>query len=465
MRKLSLKLGTIFFVILFCIETLMMFFLHASLADSRVEEELISLQARGNSHRTILERNFDRETLSHVALMESVDSTDVVIINNEGKILTTSGPQDNIEDYLKKLNTPVPYMGQTLEGNWEEVAFISTISPIKDGQTTVGYVLMLQNTDSIHMLMERLNKHFLLVGMISGLVTILIIIILSRKLAKPLIQMKEATLKMSKGDFTVTLAKSGKDELGDLSNAIQLLADDLKYVKQERKEFLSSIAHELRTPLTFIKGYTDILYKRNLSEEDKKKYLAIIIEETNRLSHLIKDLFDLAKMDENAFVIEKERLDAKLFLGNIETKLSPAFQEKQINFYVHCEESITIIADSLRLEQVIINLLDNALKYCTVGDTAVVTAKCINQEIQIIIEDTGKGISKKDLPYIFDRLYRVEKSRARALGGSGLGLAIVKELVHAHDGEIKVHSEENRGTTFVLTFRGAGNNENIVTNR
>ena len=465
MRKLSLKLGIIFFVILFCIEALMMFFLHASLANSRVEEELISLQARGNSHRTILEQNFDRETLSHVALMESVDSTDVVITNNEGKILTTSGPQDNIEDYLENLNTPVPYMGKTLEGNWEEAAYISTISPINDGQTTVGYVLMFQNTDSIHMLMERLNKHFLLVGMISGLVTILIIIILSRKLAKPLIQMKEATLKMSKGDFTVALAKSGKDELGDLSNAIQLLADDLKYVKQERKEFLSSIAHELRTPLTFIKGYTDILYKRNLTEKDKKKYLAIIIEETNRLSHLIKDLFDLAKMDENAFVIEKERLDAKVLLENIETKLSPAFQEKQINFYVHCEETLTIFADSLRLEQVIINLLDNALKYCTAGDTAVVTAKRINQEIQIIIEDTGKGISKKDLPYIFDRLYRVEKSRSRALGGSGLGLAIVKELVYAHGGEIKVRSEENRGTTFELTFRGVGNNENIVTNR
>ena len=111
MRKLSLKLGIIFFVTLFCIETFMMFFLHASLANSRVEEELFSLQARGNSHRTILERSFDKETLSHVALMESEASTDVVIINNEGTVLTTSGPQDNIEDYLKNLNAPVTLYG------------------------------------------------------------------------------------------------------------------------------------------------------------------------------------------------------------------------------------------------------------------------------------------------------------------------------------------------------------------
>ncbi|MFJ7738539.1 ATP-binding protein [Lysinibacillus sp. NPDC097287] len=465
MRKLSLKLGIIFFVTLFCIETFMMFFLHASLANSRVEEELISLQARGNSHRTILEGNFDRETLAHVALMESEASTDVVIINNKGNVLATSRPQLNIDAYIKGLNVSVPYMGQTLEGNWEEEAFIATISPINEGQTTIGYVLMIQNTESIHMLMERLNKHFLMVGMISGLVTILIIIILSRKLAKPLIQMKEATLKMSKGDFTVALATSGNDELADLSKSIQLLADDLKHVKQERKEFLSSIAHELRTPLTFIKGYTDILYKRNLTEVDKKKYLGIIIEETNRLSHLIKDLFDLAKLDENSFVIEKKRLDMHLFFATIEAKLSPAFQEKQINLSIQCEEGLTLMADSLRLEQVIINLLDNALKYCTAGDKVVVTVRSTNQSMQITIEDTGKGISKKDLPYIFDRLYRVEKSRSRALGGSGLGLAIVKELVHAHGGEIIVRSDENSGTTFEITFRGAGNDENIIINR
>ena len=314
-------------------------------------------------------------------------------------------------------------MGQILEENWKEAAFIATISPINEGQNTIGYVLMLQNTDSIHMLMERLNKHFLMVGMISGLVTILIIIILSRMLAKPLLQMKEATLKMSKGDFTVALATSSKDELGDLSNAIQLLADDLKHVKQERKEFLSSIAHELRTPLTFIKGYTDILYKRDLTEDDKKKYLAIIIEETNRLSRLIEDLFDLAKLDEKAFVIEKERLEMNAFFANIEAKLSPAFQEKQINFYVYCEEAVTLMADASRLELVMINLLDNALKYGAAGDTTKVNVQHINHAVQITIEDNGKRIAKKDLPYIFDRFYRGEKSRSRALGGSGLGLA------------------------------------------
>ncbi|MFJ7409040.1 MULTISPECIES: ATP-binding protein [unclassified Lysinibacillus] len=454
MKKLSLKLGIIFFITLFCIETFMMFFLHVSLTNSRVEEELINLQTTGNSHRTILEQNFDEETLSHILLMESRENTDVVITDNAGTTLAASSSHPEIHAYLKKLKGRVPYSGQVLEKNWQGEKYIATISPILKQQKTIGYVFMFQNTDSIHALMERLNKHFLIVGLVSGLVTIAVIIVLSRKLAQPLMAMKEATLKMNKGDFTVALSTNGKDELSDLANAIQQLSDDLNHLREERKEFLASIAHELRTPITFIKGYTDILYKRDLTEQDRQKYLGIIMEETNRLSTLIKDLFDLAKMDENAFVINKECLHLDELVASIEVKLRPAFQEKQIHFFVECEEGLILRADSVRLEQIMLNLLNNALAYCSSGDSTFLIVKRQNNLIKIIVKDTGKGIPKKELPYIFERFYRVEKSRARAHGGLGLGLAIVKELVQAHGGEVTVVSEENKGTTFELLFKG-----------
>ncbi|AHN23461.1 sensor histidine kinase [Lysinibacillus varians] len=453
MKKLSLKLGIIFFITLFCIETFMMLFLHLSLTNSRVDEELTNLQTTGNSHRKILEQNFEKETLSHIVLMESRDNTDVVIADRTGKILATSSPHLDIKAYLQRLGASVPYDGQVLENNWQDEKYIATVSPIQKQQKTIGYVFMFQNTDSIHALMERLNKHFLIVGLVSGLVTIVVIIVLSRKLARPLIEMKEATLKMSKGDFTVALSTNGQDELSDLANAIQLLSNDLNHLREERKEFLSSIAHELRTPITFIKGYTDILYKRDLSERDRQKYLRIIIEETNRLSRLIKDLFDLAKMDENAFVINKECLHMDDFVASIEAKLRPAFHEKQIDLFVQCEAGLTLLADTIRLEQIFLNLLNNALTYCSSGDSTFLQVERNNHFVSIIIKDTGKGIPQKDLPYIFERFYRVDKSRTRANGGLGLGLAIVKELVHAHGGEITVVSEENKGTTFKLLFK------------
>ncbi|MFJ7669569.1 ATP-binding protein [Lysinibacillus sp. NPDC097195] len=454
MKKLSLKLGIIFFITLFCIETFMMFFLHVSLTNSRLEEELTNLQTTGNSHRTILEQNFDEETLAHILLMESKENTDVVITDHAGTILAASSVHPEIQVYLKKLGGSVPYSGRVLEKNWQDEKYIATISPIVKQQKPVGYVFMFQNTDSIHALMERLNKHFLIVGLVSGLVTIVVIIVLSRKLAQPLMAMKEATMKMNKGDFTVALSTNGKDELSDLAHAIQQLSDDLNHLREERKEFLSSIAHELRTPITFIKGYTDILYKRDLTEQDRQKYLSIIIEETNRLSRLIQDLFDLAKMDENAFVINKECLQLDEFVTSIEAKLNPAFQEKEIHFFVQCEKGLTLMADSARLEQIILNLLNNALTYCSSGDATYLMVKRHHHLIKIIVKDTGKGIPKKELPYIFERFYRVEKSRTRAHGGSGLGLAIVRELVHAHGGEVTVMSEENKGTTFELLFKG-----------
>jgi len=127
---------------------------------------------------------------------------------------------------------------------------------------------------------------------------------------------------------------------------------------------------------------------------------------------------------------------------------------------VCCEEGLTLWADEARLEQIMINLLNNALTYCRPGDTTTVNVKKINGVLTIVIRDTGKGIPKKDLPFIFERFYRVEKSRSRALGGAGLGLAIVKELVQAHGGEVTVSSEKNKGTIFELSFKGVEADEN-----
>ncbi len=200
-----------------------------------------------------------------------------------------------------------------------------------------------------------------------------------------------------------------------------------------------------------------------MTEQDRQKYLGIIIEETNRLSHLIRELFELAKMDENSFIIEKECLQLNEFLENIRGKLSPAFQEKQLHFNVHCEEGLTLMADAARLEQILMNLLKNALSYCSSGDVISVIAKRQDDLVSILVKDTGKGIPKKDLPHIFERFYRVEKSRSRALGGVGLGLSIVKELVQAHGGEITAQSKENKGTSFILTFKGVKKHENNTT--
>lgn len=454
LKKLSVKLGILFFLIIFGLMTFMFFFLHTGIAESRVEEELKALQARGNSHRAILENHFDNDTIDHVVLMESESMTEVIITDINGNVLDSSAPIAPFKKYLKIPSSPIKNEGQIVEGSWEDEPYIATISPVNVNGQLTAYVFMFENTTSVYSLIQGLNEHFFLAGWVSVCLTVIIIFFLSKGITKPLIKMKEATSQISKGQFSVSLPKTSDDELGDLAKSIELLATDLNYLKHERNEFLASISHELRTPLTYIKGYADIVHKRKLPDEEREKYLKIIVEETNRLSALIKELFDLAKIDQNSFVIQKKLINLKPFFIKMGEKLSLAFQEKRINFELQCPSDTFVQADPLRLEQIILNLLDNSLKYSQHGALIKLIAWQERSSIHISVQDNGKGIPEKDIPLIFNRFYRVEKSRTRSLGGTGLGLAIVKELVHAHGGEIHVKSKENVGTVIEIIFKG-----------
>ena len=453
MNKLSIKLGILFFVILFGLIAFMFVFLHTEIADTRIQQELQTLQSRGNSHKAILEKQFDYEMIDHVVLMESESNTDVVITNEYGTILDSSASIHEFKKYIMAPLTPIPNHGMVVEENWHLEPYIATVSPIVIEQSVSGYVYMFQDTESVHSLIHSFNEHFIIAGWISLVLMIVIIIFLSRGITKPLIRMKEATSQISKGNFSVSLPHKSKDELGDLSKSIELLATDLNYLKKERSEFLASISHELRTPLTYIKGYADIVKKRNLSSDEREQYLSIIVEESDRLAKLIKELFDLAKMDQNTFVIEKEWINLNDFFTKIEQKFSPIFHENEMEFILDCQPNLMLQADSLRLQQILVNLLDNARKYSASGATIVLRAWKQKKEIHISIVDNGKGIPEKDIPYIFHRFYRVDKSRTRSLGGSGLGLSIIKELMIAHGGEILVKSKENVGTEFELIFK------------
>lgn len=454
--KISIKLGLWFSVCILLIEIVSMTFLHRNLVHSRVHQEYDSLLEKGNSQRDILEINSDPHTLSHISLMGSHSDTQVVVTNTKGEIILTSveinSDIKNILD-IPISNSKLPRNGKIIQEDWENEKYIATVTAFKKEGKNFGYVYMFKNTFDVQKLISQLNKHILIASILI-LVTILIFIFfLSKALTKPLITMKEATKKLSKGDFSVTLPKPSNDELGELSNSIQTLANDLNYLKKERNEFLASISHELRTPLTYISGYADIARRKSLDEKDRVQYLDIIQEESLRVTRLLKELFDLAKLDQNTFSINKEKVHLNEFLQSIYERVLPAFNNKGIQLVLDCPKKILVNLDPNRFEQVIINLLDNSLKYSKKSTTTILRAVAENGLIQIIINDQGMGIPNEDLQYIFDRLYRVDKSRSRATGGFGLGLSIVKQLVEAHGGEITVESQVGKGTCFTIILK------------
>lgn len=453
MKKISFKLGLLFFVFVLGVEIILFVSLYITLVNSRIEEEFEHLLARGNNHRDVLEKNFDHSTLEHVTMMESEAVTDVVITNEKGNILYYS---DDILPFAKKIvNTmdrTIPYDGIIVQRNWQKESHIATVSPIRVDGKIKGYVYMFQNTDAIQKMIYKLKHHFVLVGFLSVFLTILTIAFLSKVITNPLIRMKQATEKLSKGDFSVRLQVKGEDELAELGEAIQTLARDLEYLKKERKEFLASISHELRTPLTYVKGYADIARRPNLKEEERNRYLSIIYEEAENMQKLVKELFELAKMDQHSFQIHKEPANLCDFLKKLHDKMLPAFHEKNMSLIYKCEKNITVQIDQKRFEQVMINLLDNALKYSDEGSVVSIEARAEKNSIVIIVSDDGIGIPEEDLHHIFERFYRVDKSRSRTSGGTGLGLAIVKEIVEAHGGTVYAASEYGKGTNVVITL-------------
>ena len=455
LNRLALKIGLLFFVFIIIIELVLFLTLYVTFVNERVDEVMTNLLARGNTHSEVLEDNFEPATLNHVALMESASDFIVIITDADGNELTHS---DLIEPEMREVLEHTDFDevlqgGKVVEERWDKKEFIATDSPITIEGEHRGHVFMFAETNHIKGMVSHLRNQFLIVGLIAVGLTVITIFLLSRLITLPLIRMKEATEQLSEGHHEVSLNIGRNDELGELANAITALSSDLEHLKNERNEFLASISHELRTPLTYIKGYADIASRPDASEEEKKEYIGIIREETAHLTELIRQLFELAQMDHNQFTIQKEEFSLKMLFASVVALVRPAFDEKQISLAVHCEHEIVAFIDPERFQQVLLNVLDNARKHSPEGTQVVLQGVQDKGTITISILDEGEGIPEKNLPFVFERLYRVDKSRSRQYGGSGLGLAIAKEIVESHGGLMTLQSEYGQGTTVLIELK------------
>ena len=453
MNRISTKLTAYFFLTVLIMETVFIFYLHQNIIQTRVQEEFSKLLASGSNHRDVLVEYYSDTTMKHIVLMEKDRAREVIITDNKNNVASSSVENmTSLQEYLPLLKDLNLKTDQILVSDWKEASYIISAHPYKVSPVQSGYVVMFQSTSSIKQLVNELNMHFWIAGGISVIVLLIVYTALSKVITRPLIRMKEATEKLSKGDFDVRLPYIGKDELGELSGSIQKLANDLERLKNERNEFLASIAHELSTPLTYLIGYTKVAMRKEISEQAREQYLSIIAEESERMKELVKNLLDLAKMDENTFTVSKEYFGAQTFFENIVKLVGPSFEMKNIKLILLCENNFQVHADSLRLEQIVLNLLDNALKYSKENTEVTLTVRKKEKKTIISVIDFGIGIPTDEVEFVFEKLYRVEKSRSRSFGGSGIGLAVVKELVEAHGGSIEVKSIYGNGSTFTVTI-------------
>lgn len=448
--NISTKLAMCFFAVVLILEFFLMFYLHRNIIHSRIDEEFSRLLAYGANHRDVLLDNYSKTTIHHIVLMENNNGREVCIINNEGKVISSSYEANpKLDSYIPLVVRSNSKNDSILVSDYNKSHYIVSVHPYQNDEHN-GYVIMYQSTHSINQMINDLTKHFGIAGATSVVIILVIYGVLSKLLTRPLIHMKKATEKISKGDFEVILPHNSKDELGELSVSIQKLAKDLERLTKERNEFLASISHELSTPLTYLIGYAKVAMRKDLNGQEREQYLSIISEEAIRMKNLVKDLLDLAKIDENNFTVSKEYFWSQPFLYKIINLVEPSYKLKKLKLSLINQANFQIYADSLRLKQIVLNLLDNAMKYSK--ENTEIHLEVYEQDNRTVLKvsDEGIGIPPDEIELIFDRLYRVEKSRSRTYGGSGIGLSVVKKLVEAHGGTIEVESKVGQGTTFIV---------------
>ncbi|HLR74524.1 MAG TPA: ATP-binding protein [Virgibacillus sp.] len=238
-----------------------------------------------------------------------------------------------------------------------------------------------------------------------------------------------------------------------LKGAVLVFYDitELKKLEVMRKDFVANVSHELKTPITSIKGFAETLLDGDINNErEKNHFLDIIYEESKRIQFLIEDLLTLSKLEKDEFQLNLSKINLSTILDDVIPMIKQRAQQANVSLHVQMEEQVMLTADSEKIKQVLINLLANAISYTSEHGQISLVIKELDDDIQMIVQDTGIGINEKDLPRIFERFYRVDKDRSRNTGGTGLGLAIVKHIVEAHKGRISVESELEKGTTFYV---------------
>jgi len=225
-------------------------------------------------------------------------------------------------------------------------------------------------------------------------------------------------------------------------------------LEQMRTEFVSNVTHELRTPLTAIRGFAETLQEGALDDSDTARhFVGIIQKESEHLGRLIEDLLDLSRIESGKFRMQKEPLQLTVLAADTVGRLAPRAQNQGVALRIEIPDDLPVVnADHARIAQVLLNLVDNALKYTPSGGSVTVSATDAGPNLRISVADTGAGIPKADLPRLFERFYRVDKARSRMTGGTGLGLSIVKHIVEGHGGKITVESDLGRGATFTFTL-------------
>lgn len=447
-----MSLALIVLVLLWFFQVVFLGSFYTDMRISNVKNEasaIINMQAAKNT----------KEIQDKLEVFAYNNNVSVEVFNNAGESLFIAGNINNsMQMPMMRNNTRVEALNEALKGNYVSYPvthprfgnkFLMLGIPVTLSDGTSEAIVINMPLAAIDETVAILKKQLLYISIILLLASLFISYLLSRSFSKPIIAIKKATDSMALGDFSVRIDNTKKDEIGELAEKVNYLGQQLSKIDQLRKDLIANVSHELRTPLSLIRGYAETI--RDITGENPEKrvkQLGIIVDETERLSKIVDDILNLSQLQSGYIELNKNTFSVKETLDTI-IKHYEVLQEKTgVTLNVQGDTDILLFADKARIEQVFYNLINNAFNHTPSGGE--VSVRVINQQekVRFEISDTGSGIPEKDIPFIWDRYYKADKTSSKKSVGTGLGLAIVKGLLNAHDAVYGVESQINKGTTF-----------------
>ncbi|HHU77195.1 MAG TPA: cell wall metabolism sensor histidine kinase WalK [Firmicutes bacterium] len=406
---------------------------------------------------TYLRDGADSVLLSSVAenFSRQIDAR-VIIVDPQYTVL---GDSLRVGGYLGN-RLERPEVTEALEGKVGRNIQYSTLSsqwvlqmaiPVERDGLQKGAVFLSASLEHVHETLAAVRSFLFFSTIAAMLLAGMLVVIFARHLTGPIKELTIAAQQMAEGNLDQKIAVSSRDEIGRLAKQFNIMAARVKDMNLRLTRFVADVSHDLRTPLASIHVCLESLQNYEMSPEEQKEFLQDINQETQRLIYLVEDLLDLTRRQEVAD--KREIIPLGQLLEEIASATRPRLERKEQQFFTHFPGDLPFLNISPEaLKRVLLNLLDNSIKFTPPGGWVKLSAEADNGEVVVTVEDTGCGIPEESLALIFERFYRVDRARSNYLGGTGLGLAICQEIVEYYGGKISVKSQEGKGSSFSFTL-------------
>ena len=419
----------------------------------RYEVHLISSRIAGTNYFDYLDDENMRQAIDSEIVERSIQGTyRILILDNQGLVLN-----DSNNAYVGSTKIIPEVIAALLEGRRvanirpHEMAVYAAVSIENANDEVVGAVLLVSSIEDIYESVSEIQQSIIMYTLLTTFVVCVLVFAVSQVLIDPLSSISDVVQKMSDGHLDRRIDIRGYDEYAKLAQAFNEMAEKLEMVDKTRQEFVSNVSHELKTPLSSIKVLSEsILLQEDVPVQMHREFLQDINSEIDRMARVINDLLQLVKLDEGELGLNVKPVNINTMVIDIVKRLTPLAEHKDIKLFIEGPREVVADIDEVKLSSAISNLVDNAIKYTRDGGDVKIIVDSDHQNVFLSISDTGIGINEADQGKIFERFYRVDKTRDRETGGTGLGLSITMATLRLHNGSIRVTSKENEGSTFIV---------------